>query len=108
MSDYRLTPSERETVITINDESKTARVFTWQRRLQKRLAANPDARLIREGIHKDPDDRWMEFEVPKDLVAVRNRRVLSEEQRKHECRRSWRLNKNPGNGAWLVDWLFEK
>jgi len=33
---------------------------------------------------------------------------ISEEQRKHECRRSWRLNKNPGDGAWLVDWLFEK
>jgi hypothetical protein len=33
---------------------------------------------------------------------------VSSEERKDECRRSWRLNKNPGDGAWLVDWLFEK
>ena len=87
MSDYRLTPEERETVITINDSDKTARVLTWQRRYQKRLAANPEARLIREGTHKSSEDRWMEFEVPKDLVTIRNRRVLSEEQRQQAANR---------------------
>ena len=81
MSVYRLTPCERETVITINDEDKTARVFTWQRRYQKQLLANPEARLVKEGIHKDSDDKFMEFEIPKDLVKIRNRRVLSPQQK---------------------------
>ena len=81
MSVYRLTPLERETVVTINDDDKTARVFTWQRRYQKQLLANPEARLIREGIHKHPDDKFMLFEVPKDLVKIRIRRVLSPEEK---------------------------
>jgi hypothetical protein len=81
MSVYRLTPSERETIITINDNDKTARVFTWQRRYQKHLLANPEARLVKKGIHKHPDDKFMEFEIPKDLVKIRNRRVLSPEQK---------------------------
>jgi hypothetical protein len=91
MSVYRLTPHERETVITINDEDKTARVFTWQRRYQKQLQANPEARLVKEGIHKHPDDKFMEFEVPKDLVKIRNRRVLSPEQK---ARASDQMRKN--------------
>jgi hypothetical protein len=81
MSVYRLTPEERETVITINDDGKTAMIFTWQRRMQKRLLANPEAKLLADEIHNHPDDRCMKFEVPKDLVTVRNRRVLSSERR---------------------------
>jgi hypothetical protein len=81
MSVYRLTPYERETVITINDDDKTARAFTWQRRYQKQLLVNPEARLVKEGIHKHSDDKFMEFEIPKDLVKIRNRRVLSPEQK---------------------------
>lgn len=84
---YRLTLSERETVIRMDDDSKGAKVFTWQKRVQRRLQAKPEARLIRQGTHEHPDDRWMEFEVPKDLVTdlvtVRARRVLSPAQREH-------------------------
>ena len=78
---YRLTPHERETVITMNDDDKTAKVFTWQKRIQRRLQAHPEARLIKQGTHKHPGDAWMKFEVPKELVTVRVRRVLSAEQR---------------------------
>lgn len=87
MSEYRLTPEERETVITINDADKTARIFTWQRKLQRRLASNPEARLLKEGIHKHPDDRYQQYEVPRDLVTIRNRRVLSPEQREQAAER---------------------
>ncbi len=61
MSDYRLSPTERETVITINAGMKTAKVLTWRKRIQRRLIANPQARSLNEGIHKHPDDRWTEF-----------------------------------------------
>jgi hypothetical protein len=81
MSEYRLTPEERETVITITDNSKTARIFTWQKRYQKQLQANPAARLIRQGTHKHPDDVFMELEVPRDLISICRRRVLSDERR---------------------------
>jgi|HubBroStandDraft_6_1064221.scaffolds.fasta_scaffold154119_2 hypothetical protein len=81
MSVYRLAPYERETVITVNDNDKTARVLTWQRRYQKQLLANPEARIVKEGIHKHSDDKFMEFEIPKDFVKIRNRRMLSPEQK---------------------------
>lgn len=81
MSIKKLSAEERETVIILNDGDKFARVHTWQLRLQKRLQANPDARLIKQGIHQHPDDRWIEFEVPKELVTIRLRRVISAEQR---------------------------
>jgi hypothetical protein len=87
MSEYRLSPEERETVITMNDGEKIAKVFTWQRRVQKRLAANPQARLLKEGIHKHRDDKFMEFEIPRDLVTVRIKRVLSEESRERLVKR---------------------
>ena len=78
---YRLTPQERETIITMNDDDKKAKVFTWQKRMQRRLQANPEARLLKQGTHKHADDAWMEFEVPKDLMTIRGRRVLSAAQR---------------------------
>src|SRR5260370_35402943 len=68
MSVYRLTPSERETVITINDADQTARVFTWQRRYQQQMLKNPEARLVEEGIHKHTADKFMECEGPRHLV----------------------------------------
>jgi integrase len=43
MSVYRLIPYERETVITINDDDNTARVFTWQRRYFKAYRARETA-----------------------------------------------------------------
>jgi hypothetical protein len=78
---YQLSLQERETVITFNLAEKTASVFTWDARLQKQLQANPEAVLRKTGIHKSPRDRWMQFDIPKDLVSIRTRRKLSPEQR---------------------------
>jgi len=78
---YRLSNYERETVINYNAEDRLASVFTWNPKLQKQLSANPEAKLITQGQHKDPRDRWMKFEVPRELVGIRKRRKLSSEDR---------------------------
>ena len=80
---YTLTDIERETVINYNAGEKMASVFTWSKKLQAELSANPDAVLRAQGQHRaDSPDRWMKFDVPRSLVKIRRRRVLSDERRR--------------------------
>jgi hypothetical protein len=66
-----LTASERETVITLNDEDELAHVYTAQRPWITKLKKNPSATLIEDG--KFEGTVWARFEVPKTLVQVRSK-----------------------------------
>lgn len=71
---------EQETVITFNNESKIATVYTHNSRLIKNIGDNcnkyPDLfKLISE------DEFSKIFEVPKRLVSIKKPRILSEKQR---------------------------
>ena len=73
---------ERETVITYNEQEKTAVVYTCNPVLKRKLdgltAARPDeCKLLR----RFPDGIGMEYEVPKKWVKVSLPRFVSEETR---------------------------
>lgn len=77
-----LTPPERETIITLNDEDDVAHIWTAQRPMITKLRRNAAATLLSEGKHDG--SVWAEFEVPKALVSIRTKRVkreLTPEQR---------------------------
>lgn len=77
-----LTPPERETIITLNDEDETAHVWTAQRPVITKLKRNPSATLLDEGKHDG--SVWAEFELPKGLLSFRTtraKRTLTPEQR---------------------------
>jgi hypothetical protein len=77
-----LTPPERETIITFNDEDETARVWTAQPPWITKLRNNPAATLLDEGKHGT--SAGAEFEVPKELLTIRSKKVkrrLTPEQR---------------------------
>lgn len=76
-----LSPAERETVITFNDEDETAHVWTAQRPVITKLRKNPSAVLLEEGRHDGT--AWARFELPASLVSFRSKRMsLSPEERK--------------------------
>ena len=73
---------ERETVITYNEQEKTAVVYTCNPVLKRKLdgltAARPDeCKLLR----RFPDGVGVEYEVPKKWVKVSPPRFVSEETR---------------------------
>lgn len=73
---------ERETVITYNEQEKTAVVYTCNPVLKRKLdgltAARPDeCKLLRQF----PDGIGMEYEVPKKWVKVSPPRFMSEESK---------------------------
>lgn len=73
---------ERETIITYNEQEKTAVVYTCSpsliRRLEGLTTARPDeCRLLR----RMPDGVGIEYEVPKKWVKVSPPRFVSEETR---------------------------
>ena len=73
---------ERETVITYNEQEKTAVVYTCNPVLKRKLdgltAARPDeCKLLR----RFPDGVGVEYEVPKKWVKVSPLRFVSEETR---------------------------
>lgn len=73
---------ERETVITYNEQEKTAVVYTCNPVLKRKLdgltTARPDeCKLLRQF----PDGIGMEYEVPKKWVKVSPPRFVSEERR---------------------------
>ena len=76
-----LTNEERETIICFNEQSSTARVFTYNRKMSNYLreqASNPQTscRLLEDNLNGG-----LTFEVPKKWVKVRRPRQISEEQR---------------------------
>lgn len=80
----KLTPAERETVITFDEEQKQAVVTTFNPRflnqLERLAGERPDdVKFVRRVV---PDDcaRSGEYLIPKAWVKIRPPRQLSEEQ----------------------------
>jgi hypothetical protein len=74
-----LTAPERETVITLSDESETATIHTHQRRIITKLRNNPAAAEV--GDISFDGTAGAVFELPADLISFRSRRrKLSPEQ----------------------------
>jgi hypothetical protein len=83
-----LTAYERETVIVMNDEELTARIWTAQRRIITKLKKNPAARLLEEG--RSDGSPWARFELPREFVSFRSTAVklsLSDQQRAERAAR---------------------
>lgn len=83
---------ERETIITYNEQEKTAVVYTCNPVLKRKLdgltAARPDeCKLLR----RFPDGVGVEYEVPKKWVKVSPPRFVSEETRAALAERAKRI-----------------
>jgi hypothetical protein len=79
-----LTPPERETILTMNDEDVVAHIYSSQRPVITKLKKNPAATLLDEGRHDG--SAWAEFEVPVELVRLplsrkRKGKPMSEEHK---------------------------
>lgn len=76
-----LTNDERETIICFNEQSSTARVFTYNRKMSNYLreqASDPQTKCI---LLEDNLNGGLTFELPKKWVKVRRPRQISEERR---------------------------
>jgi hypothetical protein len=77
-----LSPDERETIITMNDEDDSADIWTAQRPIITKLKKNPAATLTKEGRHGST--AWARFTLPASLISFRSthvKRELSDEQK---------------------------
>ena len=77
----KLSRYEQETIISFNEDEKTAEVYTHNTSLQRRLAAlakeRPnDCKLVKESH----DGQAVTYIVPKRWVKIRANRILTEEQ----------------------------
>jgi hypothetical protein len=70
---------ERETTIVVNDGEAVAHITTYQRAFLRKLRAHPEAKLIAEGEFEGV--AWGQFEVPAELVTIRRRRSLTDQQK---------------------------
>lgn len=61
MEDYKLTPAERETVITFTDADKEASVFSTSETWMKKIKKLPGAKQVGDGY---------EAIVPKGWIAI--------------------------------------
>lgn len=78
-----LTNEERETIICFNEQSSTARVFTYNRKMSNYLreqASDPQTKCI---LLEDNLNGGLTFEIPKKWVKVRRTKQISEERRAH-------------------------
>lgn len=78
----KLSREEQETIVTYNEAEAIAAIYTHNRGLQKQLnrlcSERPaDVKLIRT-VH---DGEAMEFEIPKNWIRIRPKRVASAAQR---------------------------
>ena len=72
---------EQETVITFNEEEKTATVYTYNRKVKRKLAAASADRP--DEVQQTGNDEYggLTFEIPKKWVKVNPSRILSEEEK---------------------------
>lgn len=89
-----LPTAEQETVITIDRETRCARIYTSDTRYINKL----DKRYERVRIHRNADGiTAVEYEVPEKLISFRSRimkRTLSDEQRRKIGARLHKLRKD--------------
>lgn len=72
---------EMETIISYNDEEKTASVYTHNRSLIRQLAAMAEERPDEcKLLRTNHEEMAVEYIIPKRWVKVRMTRILSEEQ----------------------------
>jgi hypothetical protein len=65
-----LSKPERETIVTMSDDDKTACVWTAQRPVIRKLMRTHGARLINQGSYGATP--WAEFEIPAGQVVFRS------------------------------------
>ncbi len=78
------TAAERETTVTVTDESPNVLIWSAQRKYITRLRKHPSFTETRSGYHEGTE--WAQFSIPADQWnpasgAKRKRAPLTEEQR---------------------------
>ena len=92
MTDDRLThltAAERETTVTVSDDSDAVTIWTAQRKHITRLRKNPAFTEVRAGYHGSTE--WAEFTIPADqwspASGAKRRSNLSDEQKRAAAER---------------------
>lgn len=95
-----LTAEERETIVTMDDSSEKAFIYTAQRAIITKLKRNPAAELVTEGSFEGT--AWAKFRLPSKLVSLRKPMKLSDEERARRGNTlvSWR--EDPEEGLDIV------
>lgn len=80
-----LNAAERETIVSIDDMDRVARIWTARRKDITRLRKHSGAKEKRSGFHGSTE--WAEFEIPADQWnpasgIKRKRRKLSDEEKR--------------------------
>jgi hypothetical protein len=83
---YKLSNWERETIISFNDDEKTAEVYTcnyaWMRKMDKLCEEFPETFVL-----KRQDAHSKTYDIPKKFVAIRKPRILTDEQKQKQAER---------------------
>lgn len=74
---------EQETIFLFNEEEKTASIYTFNKSLQKKLAALAKERPEECYLDKPQNtlDGAVEYIIPKKWIKIRASRILSDEER---------------------------
>ena len=76
-----LTRSEMETIILFNEEEKTARVYTCNGKLKRKLAELVQSRPEEATLDKQDNTGAATYIVPKKWIKVNAGRILSDEHK---------------------------
>lgn len=84
---------EKETIITFNEQEKTAVIYTHNTALCRKLDKLADERPEEAKRLRTFPDGGREFEIPKRWVKVNASRILTEEERERAQERGKALRK---------------
>ena len=88
--------TERETVITVNDEDKLVHIWTAQRPVINRMQKHPSFTLLKAGTYEGSP--WAEFTIPADqwnpVTGVKRKLNLTAEQKAVRAERMSRVRQS--------------
>ena len=81
MSEIKLSPAERETIILFNESDQSAECYTHSRRLINRLQKICETRSDEAQLIGDNGFGGLTFTCPKSWIKVNPKRILDDAQR---------------------------
>ena len=79
--EYTVSKLEQETIITFNESEKTADIYTFNKKLKRKLMSLSEDRPDECIFTKDYSDGALNFTIPKKWVKVIASKILSDEQK---------------------------
>lgn len=81
VTEYKLQPFEKETIILWNQSDEPATIETWSTKTLIQLQNNPDAVLEQEELDVNGNIVWQRYSIPKSEINVRQKRELTDAEK---------------------------